>query len=128
MRGLYGRYDFTVQVSEEEFNELYPLLSECNRPGGAGTYEIQGGPQEIRGILVKGDLFYPYFYFISRIYSDGHVLSKRVLPPLAVVNPYHSERIKAHCQLCLMKSKGMRFIDTPGTIMGGKDIIKYLWA
>ena len=37
----------------------------------------------------------PYYYAIARIYSDGLGLSKSKLPPLAIVNPYHSERIKA---------------------------------
>ena len=49
----------------------------------------------MKRLLLKGDVVNPYYYLISRIYSDGHVLRRRVLPPLAIVQPYHSERIKA---------------------------------
>lgn len=34
-------------------------------------------------------------YFLSRIYSDEHILEDRELPLLDVSQPYHSERIKA---------------------------------
>ena len=35
------------------------------------------------------------YYFLIKIYSMGYILKDRVLPPLCVVHPYHSERIKA---------------------------------
>ena len=35
------------------------------------------------------------YYVLGRIYSDGYILEDRKIPPLAVVHPYHSERIKA---------------------------------
>lgn len=46
-------------------------------------------------LLKNGEIMNPFYYIISRIYSDGYTLEKRELPPLAVVHPYHSERIKA---------------------------------
>ena len=49
----------------------------------------------IREMLVKGEPFNPIFYLLARIYSDGYLLKNSELPPLAVVHPYHSERIKA---------------------------------
>lgn len=48
----------------------------------------------LKEMLCSGEML-PIFYFLSRIYSDGMLLEKRGLPPLAVVEAYHSERIKA---------------------------------
>lgn len=49
----------------------------------------------VKELLLQGDVMNPYFYLLARIYSDGYVLADRELPPLCVVHPYHSERIKA---------------------------------
>lgn len=49
----------------------------------------------LKKLLLKGNVVNPYYYLLSRIYSDGHVLGDRELPPLAIVQPYHSERIRA---------------------------------
>lgn len=49
----------------------------------------------IKELLKTGEVLNPLYYFLARIYSDGYLLSKRKLPPLCVVHPYHSERIKA---------------------------------
>lgn len=49
----------------------------------------------LKYMLCNGDIINPYYYMLTRIYSDGLVLTERSLPPLAVVHPYHSERIKA---------------------------------
>ena len=56
--------------------------------------EILRDRERMRKLLLTGDVVNPYYYLLSRIYSDGHILDKRELPPLAVVHPYHSERIK----------------------------------
>lgn len=48
----------------------------------------------LKEMLCSGEML-PIFYFLSRVYSDGIPLKKRELPPLAVVQSYHSERIKA---------------------------------
>ncbi len=45
--------------------------------------------------MLLGDVINPLYYLLTRIYSDGYILDKYKLPPLAVVQPYHSERIKA---------------------------------
>lgn len=37
----------------------------------------------------------PFFYIISRIYSDGVPIDCKTVPPLAVIHPYHSQRIRA---------------------------------
>lgn len=57
--------------------------------------EILRDRQRLKKLLLSGDIVNPYYYLLSRIYSDGHILTNRKLPPLAVVHPYHSERIKA---------------------------------
>lgn len=37
----------------------------------------------------------PYFFLLLRYYSDGLPVKYGLLPPLAIIHPYHSERIKA---------------------------------
>lgn len=36
----------------------------------------------------------PYFYLLLRIYADGVPVKSRTMPPLAVIHPYHSHRIR----------------------------------
>lgn len=63
-------------------------LSEINN-------EILRDRSRLKYMLKEGDNFNPFFYLYSRIYSDGYVLTERKFPPLATVQSYHSERIKA---------------------------------
>ena len=49
----------------------------------------------LKNLLLTGTLINPYFYLLSRIYSDGILLDNRDLPPLSVIHPYHCERIKS---------------------------------
>lgn len=49
----------------------------------------------LKQLLLNGDVMNPLYYILGRIYSDGYILNDRSIPPLAVVHPYHSERIKA---------------------------------
>lgn len=37
----------------------------------------------------------PFFYMLLRIYADGIPVETGTVPPLAIIHPYHSERIKA---------------------------------
>lgn len=39
--------------------------------------------------------FNPFFYILLRIYADGIPVEWGTVPPLAIIHPYHSERIKA---------------------------------
>ena len=57
--------------------------------------ELLKAEKGLRNFDVNGGKINPYYYAIARIYSDGLGLSESRLPPLAIVNPYHSERIKA---------------------------------
>lgn len=51
------------------------------------------------GNLIKSKEFNPFFYLIVRYYADALPveadLHKELIPPLASVQPYHSERIRA---------------------------------
>lgn len=57
--------------------------------------EIFRDRARLKKLLERGTVINPYYYLLSRIYSDGYCLPDRKLPPLCVVHPYHSERIKA---------------------------------
>lgn len=37
----------------------------------------------------------PFFYILLRIYADGVPVQSGTVPPLAIIHPYHSQRIKA---------------------------------
>lgn len=59
------------------------------------TEELMQEVENTRRFLRTGHGVNPYYYALSRIYADGVLLKNRELPPLAIVNSYHSERIKA---------------------------------
>ena len=100
-----------LQLSDEEENELFSTLEKFSDDGlhdleeishmdyilnlSAINDEILRDRSRIKYLLRRGDIINPYYYLLSRIYSDGKILEDRDLPPLAVVHPYHSERIKA---------------------------------
>lgn len=44
---------------------------------------------------VKRLEFNPLFYLLLRIYTDGVPVKSGTVPPLAIIHPYHSQRIKA---------------------------------
>lgn len=44
--------------------------------------------------LKNGELN-PFFYILLRIYSDGIPVNCGTIPPLAIIHPYHSHRIRA---------------------------------
>ena len=37
----------------------------------------------------------PFFYLLLRVYADGVPVDYGTVPPLAIIHPYHSQRIKA---------------------------------
>lgn len=45
--------------------------------------------------LLENEEFNPFFYLLLRYYSDGLPVEVGKLPPLAIVHPYHSNRIRA---------------------------------
>lgn len=82
--------EFEIYAETEETKHIDYILNLS-----AINDEILRDRERMGKLLLKGDVVNPYYYLLSRIYSDGHILEKRKLPPLAVVHPYHSERIKA---------------------------------
>lgn len=46
-------------------------------------------------VAVKRFEFNPLFYLLLRIYTDGVPVEFGTVPPLAIIHPYHSQRIKA---------------------------------
>ena len=45
--------------------------------------------------MIKNNEFNPFLYLLLRFYNDGLPIGMKALPPLAIVHPYHSPRIKA---------------------------------
>lgn len=84
----YGELEIYSETKETEHIDYIFNLSSIND-------EILRDRNRLKELMLKGNVVNPYYYFLSRIYSDGFVLHERVLPPLCVVHPYHSERIKA---------------------------------
>lgn len=84
----YGDFDVYSETKETGHIDYIFNLSSIND-------ELLRDRNRLKELLAKGDVMNPYYYLLSRIYSDGYVLKDRELPPLCVVHPYHSERIKA---------------------------------
>lgn len=99
-----------LQMNPDEMNQAIEKIkaffnNKSFRKGGKhlnGIYNLSEINNEIlrdrprlKYMLMNGDSVYPFFYLIARIYSDGYILKDRTLPPLATVQSYHSERIKA---------------------------------
>lgn len=84
----YGEFDIYSETEETKHIDYIFNLSSIND-------ELLRDRNRLKELLLKGDVINPYYYLLSRIYSDGYVLKDRKLPPLCVVHPYHSDRIKA---------------------------------
>lgn len=84
----YGEFTTYSQTDETNHIDYIFNLSSIND-------ELLRDRSRMKELLLQGDVINPYYYLLARIYSDGHVLKNRELPPLCVVHPYHSERIKA---------------------------------
>lgn len=55
----------------------------------------QENASRLKELLITGE-YNPFFYLAARYYSDGiDTPAGEILPPLAIVHPYHSERIRA---------------------------------
>lgn len=52
-------------------------------------------PKKRPEIAYKGGLINPLHYILDKIYGIGIGIEELKLPPLAIIHPYHSERIKA---------------------------------
>ena len=84
----YGRFSRYAETEETSHIDYIFNLSSIND-------ELLRDRSRLKQLPANGDVLNPYYYFLARIYSDGYLLKERMLPPLCVVQPYHSERIKA---------------------------------
>ncbi|MCM1560743.1 MAG: FRG domain-containing protein [Butyrivibrio sp.] len=84
----FSRFNFYDETKATSHMDYILNLSAIND-------EILRDRQRMRQLLLDGGIVNPYYYLLSRIYSDGHILDDRKLPPLAVIQPYHSERIRS---------------------------------
>lgn len=108
-RAAFSRSDVEMSELAEKIRE------ELEREKGNGTYYNLKGKNEqnlnrIIGLsalevereaykgkemnVLKSFEINPFFYLLLRYYSDGLPVDLGKLPPLAVIHPYHSERIK----------------------------------
>lgn len=84
----YGDFSKYAETKETEHIDYIFNLSSIND-------ELLRDRIRIKELLLNGSVTTPYYYLISRIYSDGHTMTNRRFAPLCVVHPYHSERIRA---------------------------------
>lgn len=82
-----GRTEYNTTAATEHLDYIFNL-STLND-------EILRERSRLKYLLLHGSVVHVHHYLLARIYSDGHILNNRILAPLAVVHPYHSERIKA---------------------------------
>lgn len=84
---MFSEFSIYDETTETEHLDYILNLNAIND-------EILRDRSRMRQMLVSGDIINPYYYILSRIYSDGHIQKNRDLPPLAIVESYHSERIR----------------------------------
>lgn len=66
-----------------------------NRIIGLSALEVERNAYKGKEIeALKNFEINPFFYLLLRYYSDGLPVDLGKLPPLAVIHPYHSQRIK----------------------------------
>ena len=95
---------FTRQKIGEELKEhknIYFSLSEKNDHNFSDIVSLTALEELRRAYagreeeVVERMEFNPFFYVLLRIYADGVPVDYNTVPPLAVIHPYHSQRIKA---------------------------------
>lgn len=84
----YGDFEVYAETESTSHIDYIFNLSSIND-------EVLRDRERLKELLIQGEVINPYYYLLSRIYSDGYVLPERKLAPLCVVHPYHSERIRA---------------------------------
>lgn len=104
-----------LHISDEETDKIMKRIAYLSEKDNMETYmeldsthhinylmnlsaindEIYRDSEWLGAMLTNNESVNPLYYLLSRVYSDGYILDKYDLPPLAVVHPYHSERIKA---------------------------------
>lgn len=97
-------HDFAMDIMEELKNEeesgtYYDIKAESeqnlNRIIGLSALEVERNAYKGKDMeALKNFEINPFFYLLLRYYSDGLPVNLGKLPPLAVIHPYHSQRIK----------------------------------
>lgn len=84
-----------VEVSKLYWNN--EIKDEKNIQGIIGLSSLEMLRNSYRGRereALKSFEMNPFFYLLLRYYSDGVPVEMGSIPPLAIIHPYHSERIK----------------------------------
>lgn len=88
-----------IATALQKNKEMYFDLENSVNGGVNGLISLSGiealrkfQGAEIHENVVK-QRFNPFFYLLLRYYSDGIGVGVNELPPLAIIHPYHSERI-----------------------------------
>lgn len=91
LQKVYEEYAGTADHTETKGTKQIDYIVNLSKIAEELIQEVEN----TRRFLHTGQGVNPYYYALSRIYADGVLLKNRELPPLAIVNSYHSERIKA---------------------------------
>lgn len=83
---------FDLKMSITDNNVVNHSTSGIVSLAGLSMLRQEAGARLVH--LLESGEFNPFYYMLLRIYSDGAIVSSE-LPPLAVIHPYHSERIRA---------------------------------
>lgn len=76
----------SAEKEDEHLNYLYNL---------AHFEELLAIVESRPSVAYEGGLINPLYYILDKIYGNGIGIGKLCLSPLAIIHPYHSERIKA---------------------------------
>lgn len=85
--------------NEEKDGTYYDIKTDneqnLNRIIGLSALEVERNAYKGKEMeALKGFEINPFFYLLLRYYSDGVPVNLGKLPPLAIIHPYHSQRIK----------------------------------
>ena len=104
LRSAEEAKNFAVEIMEElqreeEKGTYYDIKTESeqnlNRIIGLSALEVERNAYKGKEMeALRGFEINPFFYLLLRYYSDGVPVDLGKLPPLAVIHPYHSQRIK----------------------------------
>lgn len=97
MTGIKSVKEIISEIAQHE--EWYFSLEHAGNVGVNGLVSLSGleflrrsyGESLIQAVETRS--FNPFFYLLLRYYSDGLGVRVKDLAPLAIIHPYHSERI-----------------------------------
>lgn len=92
--------DIMKELAKEEKNGIYYNIKETQEKNmnamiGLSSLEIIRDAYKGRELeALRNFEMNPFFFLLLRYYSDGIPVKLGEIPPLAIIHPYHSERIK----------------------------------